>query len=182
MSLEERGAIRRKGLLRREFLRATTAATAGLVVSGCAKAAKQAASTEENKALVRRYVDMWNTDNRNLVDEIVAPDFVNHPGTTRGRSGHRQWMAGVQALWPDLEMNIELMLAEGDMVAYWWTANPSTEGTLFGIPPTGRQIRLSAIKIVRIADGMIAESWQEWNTFDVYQQLGGVSSQGTSGG
>lgn len=145
------------------------------------QAQSSSASAEANKALVRRYVEeLWNQHNTDLVDEIVAPGFVYHKGHVTGRGGHRQWIAGVQNLWPDLEIEIQEMIAEGDKVAYWWTASPTTEWVLFGIPPESKPTKVSAINLIRIEDGMIAETWQEWNTFDVYQQLGGVSAQETA--
>ena len=75
---------------------------------------------------------------------------------------------------PDLRLTVE-DVAEGDeAVALRWSARGTHEADLFGIPPTGNELRIRGISFFRFADGLIAEDWIEENTFDVPQQLGVV--------
>jgi len=150
------------GMSRRGFLRASTAAAAGLAASGCTKSAKQAALEEENKALVRRYVEeLWNQHNTDL-DEY-------------GRIFHKELMS----FWPDSKQYIQDIFAEGDKVVYRTTSTATIEFPMFGFPPEGKQVKWSGISIVRIEDGMIAETWNEWDSYVVYEQIGGVPAQKT---
>ena len=118
-------------------------------------------STEENKALVRRFVDeVQSAGNTDAIDEICSPEFVNHsapPGAPSNREGVKQLTAMFRQAFPDSYFTIEDMMAERDKVATRKTFHGTHQGEFMGIPPTGQQVSMGLIDIVRIADGRVVE-------------------------
>jgi predicted ester cyclase len=139
-------------------------------------------STEENKALVRRFVDevqiQGNTD---LIDEICSPEFVNHstpPGLPPDREGIKIVTAMFRGAFPDSYFTVEDMMAEGDKVATRKTFYGTHEGEFMGIPPSGRRVSVGLIDIVRIADGRVVEHWSMGDNLGMMQQLGAIPQSG----
>ena len=138
-------------------------------------------SAEANKALVRRYFEAIDVaceaGNADVVDEFLAPDFVEHnpfPGIPPTRKGWKQaFMMFVEGA-PGYHV-VEDLVAEGDKVAGRITAYGKHEGELFGIPATGKDIRVTGIAIWRIRGGRIVEHWHETDQLGLMQQLGVVS-------
>ncbi len=95
--------------------------------------------TEENKAIVRREVEeLYNPDgDLDAVEEIFAPDYVLHdpslPEEGRGPEAARQLATAFRSAFPDLHTTFDEAVAEGDKVAYRWTASGTHEGELMGI-------------------------------------------------
>src|SRR3712207_4150465 len=116
-------------------------------------------SLEANKALVRRLVEAdLNRGDSAASDEIVAGDFVadtNPPGLQHGRESHNRVVALFHAAFPDVTWTIEDMIAEGDKVVIRIPMRATHRGEFFGIPPTQKQVSISGIHILRIANGMI---------------------------
>ena len=143
---------------------------------------EDAVSTEENKALVRRFVDeVQSRGNIDALDEICSPEFVNHsapPGVPPNREGVKQLTAMFRQAFPDSYFSVEDMLAEGDKVATRKTFHGSHQGEFMGIPPTGQQVSMELIDIVRIADGRVVEHWAVGDNLGMMQQLGIVPRPG----
>ena len=118
-------------------------------------------STEENKALVRRFVDeVQSAGNTDAIDEICSPEFVNHsapPGAPSNREGVKQLTAMFRQAFPDSYFTIEDIMAERDKVATRKTFHGTHQGEFMGIPPTGQQGSMGLIDIVRIANGRVVE-------------------------
>ena len=131
--------------------------------------------SEQNKVLVRRTIEeVYNLGNLAVVDELVASDFVIHSASDEihGAEGAKQYVTMLRAAFPDIHITVEDQFAEGDRVATRWTAQATHTGTFQGIPPTGRQARVSAIDIDRIADGKVVECWTRIDELGLLQQLG----------
>lgn len=138
--------------------------------------------SEQNKALVRRGVEnVWNGRNLDVIDEVVANDFVIHAASPdkeiHGREGVRQQFAGLRAAFPDLHFMIEDHIAEGDRVVTRWAAQGTHQGTFQGVPATGKRITLTGIDIDRIADGKVVECWMTMDELGLLQQLGVIPQQ-----
>jgi steroid delta-isomerase-like uncharacterized protein len=138
---------------------------------------EQLMSTEEkNKAIVRRFYEVVFDKKRvDLTDELFARDYLDHapfPGQGPGLEGAKQKWATVIAATPDLRVQIEDIVAEGDRVVVRWAYEGTHLGTLIGIPPTGKRFRISGISICRLAEGKIAEDWDEADRLGLMQQLG----------
>ncbi len=142
-------------------------------------------SAESNKALARRLMEeAFNAGNIDVVDELVAAGFINHdaaaPEPTVGPEAAKASIAGYRAGFPDLRITIEDQIADGDRVVTRWSAKGTHQGELMGMPATGKQSTVTGITIDRIADGRIAESWTNWDTLGMLQQLGVVPALATA--
>ncbi len=132
-------------------------------------------STEENKALVRRFVDeVQSRGNIDALDEICSPEFVNYsapPGLPPDREGIKIVTAMFRAAFPDSYFTVEDMIGEGDKVVTRKTFHGTHEGEFMGIPPTGRRVSTELIDIVRIVDGRVVEHWSMGDNLGMMQQL-----------
>jgi steroid delta-isomerase-like uncharacterized protein len=136
-------------------------------------------SAESNKALSRRLLEeAFNAGNVDVVDELVSPDFVNHdaalPEAMIGPDAAKGSITAYRAAFPDLRLTIEEQIAADTGVATRWSAKGTHQGELMGIPATGKQATVTGITIDRIVDDRIAESWTNWDTLGLLQQLGVV--------
>jgi predicted ester cyclase len=139
-------------------------------------------STEENKALVRRFVDeVQSAGNTDAIDEICSPEFVNYsapPGVPSNREGVKLLTSMFRQAFPDSYFIVEDMMTEGDKVATRKTFHGIHQDEFMGIPPTGRRVSMGLIDIVRIADGRVVEHWSMGDNLDMMQQLGVIPQQG----
>ncbi len=142
-------------------------------------------SVEENKAIARRWFEAGiSGHNPTVVDEVCAPDFINHDrgAPEGGREGLKQLLAGGLAAMPDLRATIEDMVAEGDTVAVRSTFHGTQTGDLMGIPATGKAVTITGMYILRFAQGKIAEAWVEQDMLGMMQQLGMIPAPGQAPG
>jgi steroid delta-isomerase-like uncharacterized protein len=133
-------------------------------------------SAAESKAIVRRFWGVWEEGNIDLVDELLAPDYVNHtpasPDQPTGPEGVKGVVTMFRSAMPDLRVVIEDMIAEEDKVAVRYTLEGTHEGELFGIPPTGKRLSVKSISVERVSGGKIREHWRITDSLDMMQQLG----------
>jgi steroid delta-isomerase-like uncharacterized protein len=138
-------------------------------------------STQENKALARRVLEeMFNKGNLDLADEVFAPDYVDHdpamPEDIRGPEGFKEYVSIFRTAFPDIHLEIEDQVAEGDKVVTRWTGTGTHEGDLMGIAPTGNKVTLPGMEIVRISGGKLAEGWEGYDSMVLMEQLGVMPS------
>lgn len=133
-------------------------------------------SNEAVKAVIRRLFDEdLNTDNRDIADEIIHPTFYDHtnpPGMREGIEGHKQIVALFRRSFPNVTWTILDMIAEGDRVAVRLIMRGRHEGEFFGIPPTGRDIEVKGVHVMRVQDGKVAEHWGTDDEISMMRQLG----------
>jgi steroid delta-isomerase-like uncharacterized protein/deazaflavin-dependent oxidoreductase (nitroreductase family) len=137
-------------------------------------------STEENKALVRRFYEE-GVHNPALFDELLAPTYILHfPGSPpiAGIEQAKQLMVAYTSAFPDLRLTTEDMVAEGDKVAIRNTWRGTHQGTFQGLPPTGKYVTFTGSDIFRFAGGKIAEQWADLDALGLMQQLGGIPAMG----
>lgn len=128
-------------------------------------------STDANKDLVRRfYREAINERDSGACERLLSPDFV-HNGESRGRGGQRQAVDYFLAAFPDLHDEIELILAEGDLVAAHQRWTGTHEGEFLGVEATGRRVEFTSTAVLRIRDGLIAEAWDEMDAAGLLAQL-----------
>jgi steroid delta-isomerase-like uncharacterized protein len=133
------------------------------------------AVSEENKALVRRWIKAWNEGNVDDVDGLVSDAYVRHDPNfpeVRGPEQEKQFMAMSLSAFPELHFTIEDLVAEGDKVVARFTMSATHRGELWGIPPTDKQLTLTVVEIFRRAEGRIEEQWVILDALGMMQQLG----------
>lgn len=126
---------------------------------------------ELNKSLARRVYDEGL--NRGIFTVPYTNDFIGHAGN--GSFTREAGMAeakGWRKAFPDLKMNVDLILAEKDMVAVRWTATGNNTGSGNGLPATGKFVKVSGQATFRFVDGKIAEEWASGDTIGIMKQLG----------
>ncbi len=141
----------------------------------------------EHKTLIHNFVEeVWNKGNFDAVGQYFAADFVDHnqamPQQPPGAAGARQVFAAFKAAFPDLHFTIEDILTEGDKVVWRWSSQGTNQGSLMGMPPTGKQATVTGIEIYRLADGKVAERWGNFDQLGMLQQLGVVPAPGQAEG
>jgi steroid delta-isomerase-like uncharacterized protein len=132
-------------------------------------------STEEIKAVVRRYYDeVLNSGNVDALEAMAIADYQEHdplPGQVGGRAGLEQRVQMLRgALRP--HFTIEDVIAEQDTVVVRWTNRGTHVGEFLGMPPTGQSFAISGIDIHRLKGGKLAEHWHVVDMFGLLQQLG----------
>jgi predicted ester cyclase len=135
-------------------------------------------SARENKALENRLYEEYNKGKAAvlaIIDELYAPDTIQHTSTDqviRGIESYKQHVRALSSAFPDLHFTIEDMVAEGDTVAVRVTATGTHEGAFRGTSPTHKKVTVSMIQMDRLVAGKFVEGWSRYDTFGLLQQLG----------
>ena len=142
--------------------------------------------SQHNALLVRRLIEeVWNRGDFAVVDELIAADYLGHASTpadeTHGPEGYKQFYATLRGAFPDLRSTVEDQIADGDKVVTRWTCRATHAGEFRGIPPTGKEGRVTGITIDRVANGKVVECWTNADDLGLLQQLGAVPTPGRSG-
>ena len=132
-------------------------------------------STEENKALVERFVEeFWNEGNLSTADELMVPDAQIHlpTGDVVDVDGLKGFAGVFRGSFPDWHSTFEELVAEDDRVAERWTGRGTHRGELQGIPPTGKRVEVPGSVFYRIVDRKIVEFRGQLDMMGMMQQLG----------
>ena len=134
-------------------------------------------TTEDNKKTARRLViELINGGNLELIDRLVAANFIEHaapPGAVQGRDSFREMIPMLRTAFPDLEYTIEDQIAEGDRVAQRVVGHGTMRGSFMGMQPTGKRAEWQEMHIHRFdAEGRLAEHWETSNELAMMAQLG----------
>jgi serine phosphatase RsbU (regulator of sigma subunit)/predicted ester cyclase len=124
-------------------------------------------SLEENKALVRRFLEEQAKGNLNVIDELLSPDFVDRsllPGQGSTREDFKRSVTEILDAFSIITFTIEEQIAEGDTVVTKYTERSVIKGEFVGLPPTGTEENFEGIYVHRISDGKITQEWSQANT------------------
>jgi len=139
------------------------------------------ASTTTHQLLCHFLVEkVFNNGELELLDQLMAPDAVNHeleifgPSTARGPALVRQFVRVFRSAFPDLRVTVIDQMGDGDRVATRWRMEGTQTNRLMGIEASHRSIDVEGIRIDRIVNGRIAETWNRWDTLEMLRQLGAV--------
>ena len=134
------------------------------------------AGIEDNKAKLRRFYERSHQGDLAVYDEMLSADFLSHGGSggdIHGPEAFKQAYMGFATGFPDFNTTIDLILAEGDLVAIWGVASGTHDGPFMGVPPTGKALQWTGMAIYRFdGDGLIAERWHEVDGLSLFAQLG----------
>ena len=137
-------------------------------------------STDQNKAIVRRFFDeVCNGRNQGVADQLFAAAHRYHdpasPWVGPGPQGMKDLSSTYYTAFPDARWTMdEMIAAEDGTVITRFTGRGTQKADLRGLPATGRNVTVQGIWIHRIADGKIQESWNAWDALGMLQQLGVV--------
>src|SRR5829696_6171137 len=122
---------------------------------------------EQNKALVRHFLQELTEGNVEVIDELLSPDFVDRsllPGQGSTREDFRRSVAEILDAFRITSFAIEEQIVEGDTVVTKYTERSVIRGEFAGMPPTGTEESFEGIYIHRLSDGKITEEWSQANT------------------
>src|SRR5262249_50328401 len=134
-------------------------------------------STEQNKATARRWSEeLGGQGTLATADEIIAADYVRHdpgdPFPARGPADVKRIVTMLRTMLPDFKIEVEALVAEGDMVVSRYTVTATDTLGYMGKPATGKTIRTSAMQMFRLDAGKIVESWAARDDLGTLRQLG----------
>ena len=128
------------------------------------------------KGISRRvFEEVWNQKELDTVDELMAANYVHHDpqsAVPSGIDGYKQFVRYYLNAFPDLRFTIEDEIVEGDLVVTRWTATGTHDGDLNELPRTGRRFSVTGMTMARMSNGRVVESWSNWDTLGLMQQLG----------
>ena len=131
-------------------------------------------SLEENKAIVRRFVEAYNKQNLDLLDDLLASDYFDHTNQV-GPEGLKQLIGMAFKAFPDYHETIEDTIAEGDKVWIRVSVNTGAHtGEFMGLAPTGKKLTIEMVDIFRVVDGKIVEYRDVTDRLDFLRQLGAI--------
>jgi steroid delta-isomerase-like uncharacterized protein len=136
---------------------------------------------DELRAITHRfYSEVFNQGKLELIDELVADDFVEHealPGMPTDREAPRVFIGMMREAFPDLNATVEDMVVEGNTVAVRSRMSGTHKGEFMGIPPTGNKFDIEAMDVIRYRNGKVCAHWGVTDSMTMMQQLG-VIDQG----
>src|SRR5215212_4973486 len=153
----------------------------GILISRSGRAdSSSSVSEEENKAVIRRWIEAYNERDLEAEADVLAAGYVAHvpaaPGPLglEGLEAWRQFTAPFTEAFPDLRLTVEDIMAEGDMVAARVAFHGTHRGEFQGIPPTDKEVNFTAMEFNRVAEGKVEEHWVEIDLLGLMGQVGAI--------
>lgn len=134
---------------------------------------------DNNIAALQRFGMAASSGNYQAFNDVVAPDSIDHdpaPGQVPGPDGFGQLFTDLHTAFPDMEINIEQMVANEDNIAIAYTLTGTHQGPFMGFAPTGKRIKARGVQISKFADGKLVERWGSSDQLGMLQQLGLIPS------
>jgi len=137
--------------------------------------------SEHNKNLIRRTVDeLWNQGKLELLDEVYHPEYRNidsaNPLVT-DLDGLRTYVEVLRSSFPDIHVEVDDMIAEGDAVAKMWKMHGTFTTDFMGIPANNKPVSQSGITVYRMMGGKIKECVWGYDNLSLMQQLGAIPAE-----
>jgi steroid delta-isomerase-like uncharacterized protein len=120
----------------------------------------------DTREVARRWFEeVWNGRRDDLIDELMAPDAYGHVqgGEYRGPSGFREMQAMFLGAMPNVHIEIEDILADGERAAVRWRARGTHSGEGFGFSASKREVDVRGTTWLIVKDGKTVEGWDTWD-------------------
>ena len=130
---------------------------------------------KELKAHADANLEVWNTGNLSLFDEILSPEIVTHNADVEdliGIEAVKGWVTSTRTGFPDVNVTFDELIVKGEYFVWRWTFTGTHTGPFYDMPPTGKKVKISGAFIVHVVDGKEIESWQYYNQLAMLTQLG----------
>ena len=135
-------------------------------------------TTEQAALGCQWFEQVWNQRKLEAIDELASPDCRAHGHVPDdgviGLAEFRDFARGVQAAFPDLHVTVEESVSEGDRSVLRWVARGTHRGPFVGVLPTGKNIVVRGITIMRFAGGKIVEAWDNWDQLGLLTTIGAL--------
>ena len=133
----------------------------------------------DNIEIIRRFELAFRAGDQATIDKLCDPGLVDHnpvPDHEPTLAGFKQKTAGFAAIFPDLEEDLQDIIARGDTVATRWVLIGSQQQEFMGIPASGQIIRVEGMNFYRLKDGRVTDIWAQFDGIALMQQLGAIPS------
>jgi steroid delta-isomerase-like uncharacterized protein len=145
---------------------------------------------EQNKEIVQRiFNEFWRAGKTSVLDQLLATDVTNHELSKEpvsGRNAYKEWANGFRQVtatgFPDMDIALDTLVAEGDFVAKRWTFRGTHSGDYMGLPASARQVVMAGVTIYRIQGGQVRETWWNYDALGMMQQLGAIPAPAEQAG
>ena len=132
-----------------------------------------------NKVLVYRwYEEVWNKKREEVIDELLSPDVVSYGlsddpmESVKGTDAFKKYWRAMIKIFPDIHVAVESTIAEDDKVVARCAVRGTHLGEGLGIPPTGKKVHVTGVRIAVFREGRVIEAWNNFDYLAVYRQLG----------
>ena len=134
--------------------------------------------SEQYKTAARNFIEKGlNQKDLSALETYFSPDLRDHalpPGLPPGREGRKIFASALLAAFPDLQVDVEDLVAEGEKLVTRYSVRGTHKGDLMGVPATGKEISITGIAIDRFENGLSVEHWEIIDQLGMMQQLGVV--------
>jgi predicted ester cyclase len=116
---------------------------------------------------------VWNQGRREAIAEMLSPDVAFHDGSTDsvGIEPFLLFFDRMNATLSKIHLDVDDILVQGDLVCVRWRAKAKHTGDGLGLLPTGKEIEVTGISVIRVADGKFIEAWQNWDMLGMMEQI-----------
>ena len=131
----------------------------------------------DNSEIITRFEFAFRAADQATIDELCDPDFVDHnpaPDHEPTLAGFKEKVAGFKAVFPDLEEDLQDIVASGDTVATRWIVTGSQQREFMGIPGSGQRVRVEGMNFYRLKEGRVTDIWTQFDGVGMMQQLGAI--------
>jgi steroid delta-isomerase-like uncharacterized protein len=139
-------------------------------------------SSDNKSIILRLYAEVWNKRKLDVIKEIISPSHAlqapNISGSSVGPEAYKSQVALFLTGYPDLRFTIEDTVAEQDKVVACWTFSGTHKGDFMGVSATNKRVSVDGMTIHHLAGGKIMDSYSNWDTLGMMQQLGVVPALG----
>jgi predicted ester cyclase len=132
--------------------------------------------TAQERGLGRRWFDeVWNNGRRDAIAEMLSPDAVLHEAgiDSVGPEGFYPLFDRLSAAFSEINVSTDDVIVDGDKICVRWSFSGKHTGGGLGFAATGGVVHTTGITIMRVADGMLIEGWQNWDMLGMIQQIQG---------
>jgi len=138
--------------------------------------------TEQDRTFgARWFEEVWNKGRREAIAEMLPPDGVLHEGRTDsvGPEGFYAFYDRLKAAFSDFHVTVHNTIAEGDLSCVRWSCSCKHTGDGLGMPATHKTVHVTGMSMIRIANGRMAECWQNWDMLGLMEQIQGSNRSAT---
>jgi steroid delta-isomerase-like uncharacterized protein len=128
----------------------------------------------DNIEIITRFEHAFRASDQATIDELCDPGLVDHnaPDDDPTLAGFKKKVAGFKAIFPDLQEDLQDIIASGDTVATRWVVTGSQQQEFMGIPAAGKTIRVEGMNFYRLKDGRVTDMWTQFDGVALMQQVG----------
>jgi steroid delta-isomerase-like uncharacterized protein len=140
---------------------------------------KRGLALSDNIEIITRFEHAFRAADQAVIDELSDPGLVDHnpaPGHEPTLAGFKQKVMGFKAVFPDLQEDLQDIIASGDTAATRWVVTGSLQQEFMGIPASGQPVRVEGMNFYRLKDGRVTDIWTQFDGVALMQQLGAISA------